>query len=74
MDREALTENFRTVLDDIRNGRFARRFQDEARNGYPMLEVAMAMRRGRSPITDAEEGLRRLAGVSGSGSESSDSE
>ena len=31
---------FRAVLEDIRTGAFAHRFQDEASNGYPMLEMA----------------------------------
>ena len=63
MDREAMAKSFRTVLEDIRSGAFARRFQDEARNGYPMLDLARSMMRGPSPITDAEEHLRRLAGA-----------
>src|SRR5438132_1675617 len=63
MDREAMAKSFRTVLDDIRSGAFAKRFQDEARHGYPMLDVARAMMHGPSPITDAEERLRSLAGA-----------
>lgn len=61
MDREAMAASFRSVLEDIRSGGFARRFQDEARTGYPVLDVARAMMHGSSPITDAEERLRRLA-------------
>jgi ketol-acid reductoisomerase len=61
MDREAMAASFRTVLDDIRSGGFARRFQDEARNGYPMLALARAMMHGSSPITAAEARLRELA-------------
>jgi len=61
MDREAMAASFRAVLEDIRSGEFARRFQDEARTGYPMLDVARAMMHGSSPMTDAEEHLRRLA-------------
>jgi ketol-acid reductoisomerase len=60
MDREAIATSFRTILHDITSGAFARRFQDEARNGYPMLTVAKEMTRGSSPITDAEDRLRRL--------------
>src|SRR5262247_3642526 len=58
LDREAMAERFRAVLQDIRTVEFARRFQDEARNGYPVLEVARAMIHGPSPITDAEDRLR----------------
>jgi ketol-acid reductoisomerase len=61
MDREAMAASFRSVLEDIRSGGFARRFQDEARTGYPMLDVARSIMHGSSPITDAEERLRRLA-------------
>ena len=60
MDREAIATSFRTILADIASGAFAGRFQEEARNGYPMLTVAREMTRGTSPITDAEERLRRL--------------
>ena len=60
MDREAIATSFRTILHDITSGAFARRFQDEAQNGYPMLTVAKEMTRGSSPITDAEDRLRRL--------------
>jgi ketol-acid reductoisomerase len=60
LDREAMAASFRAILKDITSGAFARRFQDEAGNGYPMLTVAREMTRGSSPITDAEERLRRL--------------
>jgi len=60
MDREAMMASFRTILGDIKGGGFARRFQDEAKNGYPMLEMARAMIHGDSPITDAETRLRQL--------------
>jgi ketol-acid reductoisomerase len=61
MDREAMAESFRKVYADIQSGGFAKRFQDEARDGYPMLEFARAMMHGGSPITEAEERIRRLA-------------
>jgi ketol-acid reductoisomerase len=60
MDREAMATSFRTIFEDIKSGGFARRFQEEAKNGYPMLELARAMIRGASPITDAEERVRHL--------------
>ena len=60
MDREAMAASFQRILEDIRSGGFARRFQEEARNGYPMLDFARAMMHGGSPITTAEERLRRL--------------
>jgi ketol-acid reductoisomerase len=62
LDREALAVRFRAVLEDIRSGAFARRFQEEAGNGYPLLDMARAMMHGPSPISEAEKGLRRLTG------------
>src|SRR5215472_640118 len=61
MDREAMLSAFRATLEDIKTGGFARRFQDEAANGYPMLEIARGMIHGPMPITEAEASLRRLA-------------
>jgi len=69
MDREAMMASFRTILGDIKSGAFAQRFQDEAKNGYPMLEMARAMMHGDSPITDAEALLRRLTASPKPGSE-----
>ena len=68
MDREAMAESFRKILQNIQSGGFAQRFQDEARNGYPMLEFARAMMHGGSPITEAEERIRRLTSADPSGS------
>jgi len=69
MDRGALAESFRKILRDIKNGGFAQRFQVEAESGYPMLEFARAMIHGPSPISDAENRIRRLMSptVSGAG-------
>ncbi|MEX2221251.1 MAG: NAD(P)-binding domain-containing protein [Candidatus Rokuibacteriota bacterium] len=67
MDREAMAESFRKTLEDIKSGGFAQRFQDEARNGYPMLEFARAMMHGGSPITEAEDRIRRLTSPDSSG-------
>jgi ketol-acid reductoisomerase len=60
LDRDALVANFRNVLADITSGGFARRFQSEAQNGYPLLHTAREMVRGRSPMSDAEDRLRGL--------------
>jgi ketol-acid reductoisomerase len=68
MDRDAMASGFRRVLEDIRSGGFARRFQEEARNGYPMLEFARALIHGGSAITEAESRLRRLSSPDASGS------
>jgi ketol-acid reductoisomerase len=61
LDIEGMTARFRAVLEEIRSGAFARRFQDEARNGYPMLEAARMMMHGPSPMADAEDRVRRSA-------------
>src|SRR6266478_10121046 len=72
MDREAITTSFRAILEDIKSGGFARRFQEEAKNGYPMLDMARAMIHGPSPITDAEARLRLLSGSPAPGSDQPD--
>jgi len=61
MDKAAITANFRKILKDIQNGGFAQRFQEEAGNGYPMLEFARGMMHGPSPITDGENRIRHLS-------------
>jgi ketol-acid reductoisomerase len=63
MDREAMMTSFRAILEDIRGGGFARRFQDEAGRGYPMLEVARSMMRAPSPMGEAERRIRRRLGA-----------
>ena len=62
LDRALMAERFRAILDDVRSGAFARRFQDEAGSGYPMLGLARAMIHGPSPISDAEDRLRGMSG------------
>jgi ketol-acid reductoisomerase len=57
VDREEMAGRFRRVLEDITSGAFARRFQEEAERGYPMLEVARAL----MAMTDAEARLRQTA-------------
>jgi ketol-acid reductoisomerase len=63
LDPVELPTRFRRVLDDITSGAFARRFQQEAAGGYPMLGVAREFMLGGSPITEAESRLRRAAGI-----------
>jgi hypothetical protein len=64
MDRRAMTDGFREVLKDIKSGGFARRFQEEGANGYPMLKFAAAFMHAPSPIALAEERIRNLVGMS----------
>jgi ketol-acid reductoisomerase len=67
LDREEMAARFRQTFEDIKSGGFARRFQDEARSGYPMLEFARAMMHGASPIAEAEERIRRFMSTGASG-------
>src|SRR5262249_26272701 len=57
LDRGELAVRFRKVLDDIASGAFAKRFQEEAQGGYPMLAVARELMNGQSPMTEAETNL-----------------
>jgi len=63
IDREDMAARFRRVLEDIKSGAFAQRFQVEARDGYSMLSAAQSLLGGSSPITDAEARLRRAANL-----------
>jgi len=60
MDHAAMAESFRSVLEDIKSGGFARRFQEEQRNGYPMLAIARDMMHRASAITEAEDHVRSI--------------
>lgn len=63
LDREEMAARFRKILGDITSGAFARRFQEEAEAGYPMLGVARELINGTSDMTEAEGRLRRAAGM-----------
>ena len=63
LDRDELASRFRRVMEDITSRGFARQFEHEARNGYPMLAVARELMNGGSPITEAEAAVRRAAGI-----------
>jgi len=54
-----MLDSFRAILEDIRSGGFAQRFQTEAKDGYPMLGIARDMMRGDSPMQAAEDRLRK---------------
>jgi ketol-acid reductoisomerase len=60
LDREAILASFQKILGDLQSGGFARRLQDEAGADYPVLRLAREMIRGTTPLTQAEERLRRL--------------
>lgn len=55
-----LSDTFREILEEIRTGEFARKFQAEREAGYPMLSQAQAMSMDDSPIARAEQRVRQL--------------
>lgn len=55
-----LSEVFDETFEEIRNGDFARRFQEERQAGYPSLALAHAMSMEDSPQSLAENSLRHL--------------
>lgn len=57
-----LSEIFEETFDEIRSGEFARKFQEERKNGYPSLALAEAMSMDDSPQSEAEKRLRQLLG------------
>jgi ketol-acid reductoisomerase len=54
-----LNDTFAHILEEIRSGAFARKFEDERRNGYPQLTLAKDMTETDSPMTAAETHLRQ---------------
>jgi ketol-acid reductoisomerase len=58
VERAPLIDRFRRVLDEIRRGEFARRFQEERSQGYPTLAAARLMIDADSPQTRAEASVR----------------
>jgi ketol-acid reductoisomerase len=68
LDAEAMRDQFRAVLADIRSGGFARRLQAEGDDGYPALALIDALTAGDDPMTRAEAAVRvALGGVSPTG-------
>jgi ketol-acid reductoisomerase len=61
IDRDALRERFQAVLEDLRSGAFAKRFQQEALAAYPVLRLAREMIETPSPLSRAEDELRSAA-------------
>ncbi|MDR7299902.1 NAD(P)-binding domain-containing protein [Haloactinomyces albus] len=59
VDTEGMLAFFRQTLADIRDGGFAERLQQERDAGYPTLEAVREFTDSPSPITDAEQNLRK---------------
>ncbi len=62
VDREAMQRMFSSVLEDIRSGGFARRFQEEHDAGYPTLGAINAVKKAGNPMTEAEQRVRAALG------------
>jgi ketol-acid reductoisomerase len=58
IDAEAIRKQFTAVVDDIRDGGFARKLQAEEAAGSPALELIAAMTAGNDPMTRAEDAVR----------------
>ncbi|HZD67375.1 MAG TPA: NAD(P)-binding domain-containing protein [Actinomycetes bacterium] len=58
IDMEAMQRHFRKILEDIRSGGFAQRFQQEQAGGYPTLSAIEAITSGEDAMTRAEERVR----------------
>ena len=58
IDMQAMQDHFRKILEDIRSGGFAQRFQQEQEGGYPTLAAIEAITAGEDPMTKAEERVR----------------
>jgi ketol-acid reductoisomerase len=55
-----LATHFQEILAEIQDGTFARQFQAEERDGYPMLAQARSLSAGANPIVEAETNVRAL--------------
>src|SRR6266540_5488711 len=58
IDMEGMQRHFGEILDNIRSGSFARRFQEEQSAGYPTLAAIEAITSGDDPMTEAEQRVR----------------
>lgn len=64
-DNQAMERMFRGVVDDIRSGAFAERFQRELADGYPTVKAISELMDGGDPISAAERRLRAVLGDGG---------
>jgi ketol-acid reductoisomerase len=58
IDADGMTAFFREALEDIRDGGFSTRLQQERAAGYPVLDAIRRLTASSNPITDAERNLR----------------
>lgn len=67
VDQASMERMFRSAMNDIRSGGFAKRFQRELADGYPALKAIRGIIGGGDPISAAEERVR--AAIAGAGSQ-----
>lgn len=67
LDQEDLKRRFADILEDIRSGGFARRFQDELAAGSPTRALIDAMIAGDDPLSRAEHRVRAKTQAPGAG-------
>ena len=58
LDSDAMRRHFRAVLEDIRSGEFARRFQAEQNDGAPALALIATITAGDDAMSSAESAVR----------------
>lgn len=58
IDTEAMDDYFRSVLEDITNGGFADRLQQEQAEGYPTLSAIRRVTEKDNPLSEAERRVR----------------
>lgn len=58
VDRAAMQTHYRQRLAEISDGVFARKFQQEQRDGYPTMQAIRAIIDGTDPMTAAEDAVR----------------
>jgi ketol-acid reductoisomerase len=63
VDNAGMEQMFRAVLENIRDGGFARTFQDEMNQDYPTLGVIREVIGGGDPISLAEQNVRDRLGL-----------
>jgi ketol-acid reductoisomerase len=59
LDREAMEGHFRETLEQIRDGRFAKRLQQEQEADYPTVGAIQSLLTGDDPMTAAERSVRK---------------
>lgn len=58
LDRAEMEGRMRAILNEIRDGSFARQFNEEKEAGYPRLKIVQQVISGNDPQTAAEDSLR----------------